>query len=138
MVGNKCPQHGTTTPQSSSNCPTSAIVLTVSLHHIRIRAPHGLYPEEAARGNDFEVDVDTRLPVTIGEDWPLIDYARISEIVHIVMNGDAMPLLEMLAQEIFRKLRAEWPILSHIKVTIRKMHPPMPGDVRYAQVCFEG
>ena len=113
-------------------------MLTVSLHQIRIRAPHGMYPEEAARGNDFEVDVDVRLPVTIKDDWPLIDYARISEIVHFVMKGDAVPLLEMLAQAIFIKIREEWPLLSHIKVSIRKMHPPMPGEVRYAQVCFEG
>ena len=113
-------------------------MLSVSLHHIRIRAPHGMYPEEALHGNDFEVDVDVRLPVTIGEDWPLIDYARISEIVLSVMNGKTVPLLEMLAQDIFIRLREEWPILSHIKVTIRKMHPPMAGEVRYAQVCFEG
>lgn len=113
-------------------------MLTVSLHQIRVRAPHGLYPEEAIRGNDFEVDVDARLPVTIGEDWPLIDYTRMSEIVHFVMNGDAVPLLEMLAQEIYRQLREEWPVLTHIKITIRKLRPPMPGDVRYAQICFEG
>jgi dihydroneopterin aldolase len=97
-----------------------------------------MYPEEAARGNDFEVDIDVRLPVTISEDWPLIDYVRISEIVHFVMRGDTVPLLEMLAQAIFLKIREEWPMLSHIKVCIRKMHPPMPGDIRAAQVCFEG
>jgi len=113
-------------------------MLTVSLHNIRIRAPHGLYPEETIRGNDFEVDVDVRLPVVIGQDWPLIDYARISEIVHFVMTGEAVPLLEMLAQEIFIGLRAEWPVLTHIKICIRKMSPPMPGDVKYAQVCYEG
>lgn len=113
-------------------------VLTISLNQIRVRGPHGLYPDEALRGNDFEVDVDARLPVSIDEDWPLIDYARISEIVHLVMQGDKVPLLEMLAQAIWRRLRTEWPALSHIRVTIRKMHPPMPGDVRYAQVCFEG
>jgi dihydroneopterin aldolase len=113
-------------------------MLTVSLHHIRIRAPHGMYPEEAVQGNDFEVDVDLRLPVVVGEDWPLIDYTRVSEIVHFIMNGEAVPLLEMLAQDIFVRLRAEWPILTHIKICIRKMYPPMPGDVRYAQVCYEG
>jgi dihydroneopterin aldolase len=97
-----------------------------------------MYPEEALHGNDFEVDVDVRLPATIGENWPLIDYARISEIVHDVVGGKTVPLLEMLVQEIFIQLRGEWPVLSHIRVTIRKMHPPMPGDVKYAQVCFEG
>ncbi len=103
-----------------------------------MRGPHGLYPGEAERGNDFEVDVDVRIPAAIDEDWPLIDYARLSEIVHSVMNGDTVPLLEMLVREIWKRIRAEWPQLSHIKVAIRKMHPPMPGKVAYAQVCFEG
>ncbi len=113
-------------------------MLTISLHHIHIRGPHGMYPEEAIHGNDFEVDIDARLPVIIGEDWPLIDYARISEIVHFVLKGDPVPLLEMLAQAIYVRMREEWPVLTHIKITIRKMYPPMPGDVRYAQICFEG
>ena len=97
-----------------------------------------MYPEEAVRGNDFEVDVDVRMPATIGEDWPLIDYSRINEIVHYVMDGDTVPLLEMLVQDIYTQLRNEWPNLSHIRVTVRKMTPPMRGDVKYAQVCFEG
>ena len=113
-------------------------MLSVSLHNIRIRGPHGMYPEEAITGNDFEVDIDVRLPATIGEDWPLVDYSRISEIVHEVMQGKAQPLMEMLVQDIYGQIRREWPMLSHIKVTVRKMNPPMPGDVRYAQVCFEG
>ena len=113
-------------------------MLTISLHHIHVRAPHGMYPDEAVRGNDFEVDVDARLPAAINDEWPLIDYTRIGEIVHLVMKGETVPLLELLAQAIFKKIRAEWPVLTHIKVTIRKLHPPMPGDVRYAQVCFEG
>jgi dihydroneopterin aldolase len=113
-------------------------MLSVSLHNIRVRGPHGLYPGEAERGNDFEIDVDVRVPATIDQDWPLIDYARISELVHLIMEGDVVPLLEMLAREIWKALRAEWPQLSHIRVAIRKMHPPMPGKVGYAQVCFEG
>lgn len=113
-------------------------MLSVSLHKIRMRGPHGLYPGEAERGNDFEVDVDVRVPATIDQEWPLIDYARISEIVHQVMGGAAVPLLEMLARDIWKTLRAEWPQLSHIRVAIRKMQPPMPGQVAYAQVCFEG
>ena len=79
-------------------------MLSVSLHNIRIRAPHGLYPEEALHGNDFEVDIDVRLPATIGENWPLIDYARISEIVHDVVKGKTVPLLEMLVQDITKTL----------------------------------
>jgi dihydroneopterin aldolase len=113
-------------------------MLTVSLHCIRLHGPHGLYPEEVERGNDFEVDVDVRLPATINEDWPLVDYARINELVRAVMLGPRVPLLEMLVRDIWKSMRKEWPHLTHIKVAIRKLHPPMEGQVRAAQVCFEG
>src|SRR4051794_10015914 len=105
-------------------------MLTISLHCIRIHGPHGLYPEEAERGNDFEIDIDLRLPATIAEDWPLVDYSRINEIVRLVVKGDRVPLLEMLVREIWLKLRAEWPQLTHIKVCIRKLRPPMKGNVK--------
>jgi dihydroneopterin aldolase len=113
-------------------------MLTISLHCIRIHGPHGMYPEEAERGNDFEVDVDVRLPATIKDEWPLVDYSRINEIVQGVMKGERVPLLEMLVRDIWQQIRFEWPQLTHIKVTIRKMHPPMKGNVKAAQVCFEG
>ena len=100
-------------------------MLTISLHCIRIHGPHGLYPEEAETGNDFEVDVDVRLPATIKDEWPLVDYSRINDIVRSVMKGERVPLLEMLVRNIWMGIRAEWPQLTHIKVTIRKLRPPM-------------
>lgn len=112
-------------------------MLSISLHTIRIRAPHGLYPEEAERGNDFEVDVEVRLPAGIGDEWPLIDYARIHEFAGAVMNGVRVPLLEMLVRDIWLRIRKEWPQLSFIRVCVRKLRPPMGGDVEAAQVCFE-
>ncbi len=37
-------------------------MLTVSLHGIKVHAPHGLYEQEHVLGNNFEVDVDIWLP----------------------------------------------------------------------------
>ncbi len=113
-------------------------MLTISLQSLRIHGPHGLYPEEAARGNDFEVDVEARLPARISDEWPLIDYARMAEIVRIVIEGERVPLLEMLVRDIWKRIRAEWPQLLHIKVCVRKLHPPMNVQVKASQVCFEG
>ncbi|MEO6832437.1 MAG: dihydroneopterin aldolase [Chitinophagaceae bacterium] len=112
-------------------------MLSIAVHNIQIRASHGMYPEEAILGNDFEVDVDVCLPVTIKDDWPLIDYARISEIVHFVLLAEAVPLLEMLVRDIWLKINQEWPELSHIKITIRKLNPQMKGSNKHAQVTFE-
>lgn len=112
-------------------------MLSVAVHNIQVRGPHGMYPEEALLGNDFEIDVEVFLPVSIRDDWPLIDYARISEIVHFVLQAEPVPLLEMLVRDIWLKIKQEWPELSRIKVVVRKLKPPMKGNIRHAQVTFD-
>lgn len=113
-------------------------MLSIAVNNIQIRAGHGMYPEEAIRGNDFEVDVAVFLPIGIQDDWPLIDYSRISEIVHFVMLAETVPIMEMLVQDIWIRIKQEWPELAKIRVAIRKLNPPMKGDVHHAQVSFEG
>jgi len=112
-------------------------MLTVSLHNIRIHGKHGLYPEEAILGNWFEVDVDVKAAVlTTTEKWPFIDYSVINTCVHDIF-AKPTHLLETLVQKIHESLKSIAPEGSVVRVAIRKMHPPMPGDVAYAQVCFE-
>jgi len=111
-------------------------VLTVSLHNIRIHGKHGLYPEEAVLGNWFEVDIDIKVPADTGSPWPFIDYTVINKTVHELFINPTK-LLETLVLEIHQSLKKVCPQPAVIRVAIRKMHPPMPGDVGYAQVCFE-
>lgn len=111
-------------------------MLTVSLHNIRIHGKHGLYPEEAILGNWFEVDVDVKVQVTAKDKWPFVDYSVINKKVHDIF-GNPTPLLETLVLQIHESLKSMAPEGSVVRVAIRKMHPPMPGDVAYSQVCFE-
>jgi dihydroneopterin aldolase len=112
-------------------------MLTVSLHKIRIHGKHGLYPEEAILGNWFEVDVDIDAPVDAGTEWPFIDYTAVNKTVHDIFIRPTQ-LLETLVRRIHEALKKISPQGAVITVAIRKMHPPMPGDVGYAQVRFEG
>lgn len=111
-------------------------MLTVSLHNIRIHGKHGLYPEEAVLGNWFEVDVDIKAPTQEGVEWPFIDYSVISKTVHDVFIKPTQ-LLETLVRRLHQALKEGSPTDAVIRVAIRKMHPPMPGDVGYSQVCYE-
>jgi len=112
-------------------------MLTVSLHGIHIHAPHGLYPQEHILGNDFEIDVDIWLPVLDGHAWPFVDYTMIREVV---ADTFAQPgqLLETFTQNIHAALKLKAPISEKIRVAVKKLHPPMQGDVAFAQVCYEG
>ncbi len=111
-------------------------MLTVSLHKIRIHGKHGLYPEEAVLGNWFEVDVDIQANTNEGAEWPFIDYTAVNKTVHDLFVNPTQ-LLETLVRRIHEALKAVAPDGAVIAVTIRKMHPPMPGDVAYAQVRYE-
>ena len=112
-------------------------MLTVSLHGIRLHAPHGLYPQEHVTGNDFEVDVDVQLAAGATEQFPFVDYVMLNDVVHEVFREHGK-LLETFVQQIHAALKTKVPNAEKIKVAVRKLHPPMQGNVKYAQVMFEG
>ncbi len=112
-------------------------MLTVSLHGIILNAPHGLYPEEQVLGNDFEIDVDIWLPIDQDKPWPFVDYTLIRSTVATVFNQPGQ-LLETFVQHIHTALKQYVPYSEKIKVAVRKLNPPMEGQVKYAQVCYEG
>ncbi|WP_276132673.1 dihydroneopterin aldolase [Polluticoccus soli] len=112
-------------------------MLTVSLHGIRISAPYGLYAEEPVLGNDFEVDLDVFFAVADNEQWPFADYTKLNEIARNCFTQQGQ-LLEVLVKDIHSSIKSSFPNTAKIKVAVRKLHPPMPGDVQYSQVCYEG
>ncbi|RYD55115.1 MAG: dihydroneopterin aldolase [Sphingobacteriales bacterium] len=111
-------------------------MLTVSLHGIKIAAPHGLYPEEQVLGNKFEVDVDVLLATITDSPLPFVDYTLINSIVAGVFLRPEL-LLEKFVHQIHTELKQHVPDAIKIKVTVRKLHPPMAGDISYAQVYYE-
>ncbi|MDE3255703.1 MAG: dihydroneopterin aldolase [Bacteroidota bacterium] len=110
-------------------------MLTTSLHHIKIAAPIGLHAEEALIINNFEIDVDISFHAAIENPLPYADYSLIQTIVKEHMQTGS--LIEHHVQAIYKALKATFTDADKIKVCIRKMHPPLDGEVRYAQVCFE-
>lgn len=109
-------------------------MLTVSLHGIKIHAPIGLYPEEKITGNDFETDVDIWLPDV--QPWPFADYTLIQKTVGDIFQQPA-ELLETVVLNIHVSLKEHFPFAEKIRVCVRKLKPPMSGDVAYSQVCYE-
>lgn len=110
-------------------------MLTVSLHGIKLNAPHGLYPQEHVLGNAFEVDVDVWAPDN-SSPWPFIDYTIIHSVVLEVFHREGQ-LLEIFVQQIHAALKELFPVAEKIKVTVRKMRPPLQGEVKYSQVAYE-
>ncbi len=109
-------------------------MLTVSLHGIKIHAPIGLYPQEHILGNIFETDVDIWLPDA--QPWPYADYTIIHSTVTSVFNQPGQ-LLESFVLNIYNALKVQFPLSEKIRVAVRKLNPPMSGQVAWAQVCYE-
>jgi dihydroneopterin aldolase len=109
-------------------------MLTVSLHKIKVHAPIGLYPQENILGNTFEVDVDIWLDDA--QPWPFADYTLIQKTVADIFQQPGQ-LLETFVFNIHTALKQSIPGSAKVRVAVRKLHPPMPGDVAYAQVCYE-
>jgi 7,8-dihydroneopterin aldolase/epimerase/oxygenase len=109
-------------------------MFTVSLHQIKIIAAIGLYPQEKILGNRFEVDIE--VDVKDYTEKRFVDYTLLNELIHKAFEQDEK-ILEVLALKIFKATKNQFPFVQRIKITLRKMNPPMQGDISYAQVVFE-
>jgi dihydroneopterin aldolase len=114
----------------------SMIKQKVSLAGIRFFAYHGFYPEEQILGTEFIIDVDTELEVfTAGEDEisNTVNYERLSQIVSSEMKIPRK-LLETVAHSILAQIRHEFLAVKYIRILIRKMHPPLAGQVESSAI----
>lgn len=112
-------------------------MLTISLHGIKLHAKVGLYAEEKIKGNDFEIDVDVFVPAGNTSSFPFVDYTVIHAEVKSAFEEEG-ELLETFVRSIHARLKSKFFEAEKIRVAIRKLNPPLGGDVRYSQVCYEG
>ncbi len=112
-------------------CSMGNIKQKISLEGVRFFAYHGFYPEEQILGTEFIVDVATELEVyTAGGDdiSNTVNYERLFQIVSDEMRTPRK-LLETVAHGILQQIRHEFLAVKNIRVIIRKMHPPLGGDL---------
>lgn len=96
-----------------------------------------MYAEEQKINNNFDVDVDIIMPAADTREMPFVDYTIIRSTVAKVFT-EPHNLLEHFIRDIHGGLKELFPESEKIRVCIRKLHPPMPGQVAYAQVVYEG
>ena len=112
-------------------------LVTISLNYLRFWAFHGVYEEERKVGNDYEVNVEvsfyTRKKITHLKQTA--DYSRLHAIISDEMQKPRM-LLETFLMELAEAVHNEFPELKKIDVSIRKLHPPIPGIVGNVAVRY--
>lgn len=110
-------------------------MIKVALHNVKFYAYHGFYPEEQILGGSYLVDVEVEFKNENVEDdiSRTVNYEKLYFILAEEMK-QPRKLLETLVQEMAIKVRQEIPFLETVKVGIKKLNPPLPGEVKYSLV----
>jgi dihydroneopterin aldolase len=113
---------------------------TIILSGIRALGCHGVLPEEQARPQPFEVDVELAVDLSAaGRSDALsdtIDYDALAGRVVQIVEAGGLSLLEALANRIAGACRAD-PRVAGVVVTVKKLRPPVPVHVDHVAVRIE-
>lgn len=106
----------------------------VFLRGIELFAHHGLYPEEAALGQRFVVDVDWWLdahPAASQDDYDqTVGYQEVFATVSAVSSGHRFHILEAFAEAIAEAVLARFARIEQVRVVVHKPSAPIAGVFR--------
>ena len=109
----------------------------VSLKGMSFYAFHGTSREEQATGRHYEVDcdcwLDTRSSADSDQLSKTIDYTTIYEQTSAIISGTSVTLIETLAEQIAGSILSSSNAKA-VTVCVRKLHPPINGQVAAAEV----
>jgi dihydroneopterin aldolase len=109
-------------------------ILIVGLRELGV---HGVLPEEQARPQPFEVDVELEVDLAAaGSSDDLddtVDYAAVSEAIGRVVSSERHHLLERLATRIGEVCGAD-PRVTGVTVTVRKLNAPVRAMIDHVAV----
>lgn len=108
---------------------------TVALRDVRCHALHGFYPEEQLIGCVFMVDIEvTFKPNDDTENLDkTVNYEVLNQIILKEM-ANTQKLLETVVKNMLEEVKNLYPFVLTAKVGIRKMNPPMPGQIGHSFV----
>ena len=99
---------------------------------------HGHYPEEKLVGNKFLVDltmyVDTSKAEKSDDLDDALNYQIAYAIVQDVLRNTESNLLENIANNVLNQLFSEFLELQKTTIFIKKVNPPMGGQIEYVGV----
>lgn len=115
---------------------TNQYLQTVALRDVKCYALHGYYPEEQLTGIYFLVDVVVTFLPNSGDTENLnhtVNYEVLNTILLEEMKN-TQKMLETVVRRILDRVRAQYPFVLTAEVGIRKMNPPMPGEIGHSFV----
>ena len=109
----------------------------IQIAGLRELGVHGVLPEEQARPQPFEVDIELEVDLAAAGASDLladtVDYAAVSEAVARVVSSERHQLLERLATRI-AEVCATDPRVKGVTVTVRKLNAPVRAMLEHVAV----
>lgn len=114
---------------------SAGYIQTVALKDVKCFAFHGYYPEEQLTGIYFMVDVVVEF-VPFGDTENLqhtVNYEILNTIILDEM-ARTQKMLETVIKNIIDRTVSAYPFILSATVGIRKLNPPMPGEIGHSFV----
>lgn len=109
----------------------------IRVRDIKIHTNHGCLEEEGKIGSDYIVNVEVHTDLTLSahtdELNDTVDYVAIYNIVYEHMKR-RVKLLETVVQRIIDDILKNHPTVKLAQVEVRKINPPIGGEVGYVSV----
>ena len=117
-----------------------AMTGTIEVNGLRLFARHGVLDQERRVGNTFEVTLHLRYPISeamLTDDVAsTLNYAEVVDVVKEVMTTPSR-LLERVAYRIYETLLHRWPDIEGGSITVRKLTPPIPAQLKDVAITIE-
>ncbi|MCL6562106.1 MAG: dihydroneopterin aldolase [Firmicutes bacterium] len=112
----------------------------IRLRGMRFQSRHGALRHEKEFPQEYRVDVGLEVDLAVaGTSDRLadtVDYTQVVAAVQDILDGPSRNLLETLAESIAARL-LQWPQVKTATVRVRKMAPPLPVVLDWAEVEVE-
>ncbi len=112
----------------------------IRLNQIKAYGHHGCLDEEKIIGGNYEVDVEMHTDFSeaaLNDDLSkTIDYVTVNRIVEEEV-AKRSKLIEQVVWRIGERMKQELPTLDKAVITLKKLNPPINGNVRDVSVTIE-
>ena len=105
---------------------------------LRLKAYHGVNPEEKIDGQMFELDITSFIDTVNADNTDdlenTVSYAKIIKTVRAVFTAESYNLIEYAANKVCVAVLETYPSLKSVTVLLKKPEAPISADFDYVAV----
>lgn len=105
---------------------------------LRLKAYHGVNPEEKLNGQMFELDITALIdakPANVSDELDdTVSYAKIIKTARAVFTAESYNLIEYASNKVAMEIMKTYPKLKSVTVLLKKPEAPISADFDYVAV----